>query len=136
MKEIAKLSLFILHLTGVALCLICTLVTIDQVVTLVPRYTSLGGWLSNLETDATHVVWLTTWSLGLAALAAMGLFCLDKPSKPRRSRTRSTMVRQAASSPSWQDDQDDQDELVVCWIDKESQGKDVLLAGLSSPPAR
>lgn len=120
MKQIAKVSLFLLHLTGVLLCLSCTVVTIDRVVTLIPRYTSLGGWLSHLEADSTHVLWLTTWSLGLAAVPAMGLFCLEQPSQRRSRRRRSTMprlpkTRQPSLPSAWQED--DQ-ELVFAWVDE------------------
>ncbi len=120
MKQIAKVSLFLLHLTGVLLCLGCTVVTIDRVVTLIPRYTSLGGWLSHLEADSTHVLWLTTWSLGLAAVPAMGLFCLEQPSQRRSRRRRSTMsrlpkTRQPSLPSAWQED--DQ-ELVFAWVDE------------------
>lgn len=118
MKQIAKLSLFLLHVTGVLLCLSCTVVTIDRVVTLVPRYTSLGGWLSHLEVDSMHVLWLTTWSLGLAAVPAMGLFCLDPPAQ-RRRRRRSAMPRlpktRQSSSPAAR--QEDDQELVFAWVD-------------------
>jgi hypothetical protein len=134
MKQIAKVSLFLLHLTGVLLCLSCTVVTIDRVVTLIPRYTSLGGWLSHLEADSTHVLWLTTWSLGLAAVPAMGLFCLDKPVTPRRQRrrpirTRQTGARQTGPPVSWQRDQD---ELVISWIDDGLPADELMLAGASS----
>ena len=122
MKQIAKISLFLLHVTGVLLCLSCTVITIDRVVTLVPRYTSLGGWLSHLEADSTHVLWLTTWSLGLAAVPAMGLFCLDQPvQRRRRSRrpaiSRLPKTRQPTLNPAWQED--DQ-ELVFAWVDEGS----------------
>ncbi|MFP6601442.1 MAG: hypothetical protein VB862_02840 [Pirellulaceae bacterium] len=144
MKQIAKVSLFLLHLTGVLLCLSCTVVTIDRVVTLIPRYTSLGGWLSHLEADSTHVLWLTTWSLGLAAVPAMGLFCLDKPVTPRRQRrrpirtrqtgarqtgARQTGARQTGPPVSWQRDQD---ELVISWIDDGLPADELMLAGASS----
>ena len=119
MKQIAKLSLFLLHVTGVLLCLSCTVVTIDRVVTLIPRYTLLGGWLSHLEADSTHVLWLTTWSLGLAAVPAMGLFCLDQPAQRRRRKRRPTMPRLAKArqpnlASAWKED--DQ-ELVFAWVD-------------------
>ena len=143
MKQIAKVSLFLLHLTGVLLCLSCTVVTIDRVVTLIPRYTSLGGWLSHLEADSTHVLWLTTWSLGLAAVPAMGLFCLDKPVAPRRRRrrpvkTRQTGARQSGARQScppvsWQKDQD---ELVISWIDDGLPADELMLAGASSSRAK
>ena len=129
MKQIAKMSLFLLHLTGVLLCLSCTVVTIDRVVTLIPRYTPLGGWLSHLEADSTHVLWLTTWSLGLAAVPAMGLFCLDKPVALRRRRRRPIRTRQTAPPVSWQRDQD---ELVISWIDDGLPADELMLAGASS----
>ena len=133
MKQIAKVSLFLLHLTGVLLCLSCTVVTIDRVVTLIPRYTSVGGWLSHLEADSTHVLWLTTWSLGLAAVPAMGLFCLDKPVAPRRRRRRPLRPRQTTRQTvppvSWQRDQD---ELVISWVDDELPADELTLAGASS----
>ena len=133
MKQIAKVSLFLLHLTGVLLCLSCTVVTIDRVVTLIPRYTSLGGWLSHLEADSTHVLWLTTWSLGLAAVPAMGLFCLDKPVAPRRRRRRPIKTRQSGAPVSWQKDQD---ELVISWIDDGLPADELVLAGASSSMAK
>jgi len=133
MKQIAKTSLFLLHLTGVLLCLSCTVVTLDRVVTLIPRYTPLGGWLSHLEADSTHVLWLTTWSLGLAAVPAMGLFCLDKPVAPRRRRRRPLRPRQTTRQTvppvSWQRDQD---ELVISWVDDELPADELTLAGASS----
>ena len=133
MKQIAKMSLFLLHLTGVLLCLSCTVVTIDRVVTLIPRYTPLGGWLSHLEADSTHVLWLTTWSLGLAAVPAMGLFCLDKPVAPRRRQRRPLRPRQTTRQTvppvSWQRDQD---ELVISWVDDELPADELTLAGASS----
>ena len=120
MKQIAKVSLFLLHVTGVLLCLSCTVVTIDRVVTLIPRHTSLGGWLSHLEADSMHVLWLTTWSLGLAAVPAMGLFCLEQPAPRRHRRRRSIMprlpkTRQPSLPPAW--GEDDQ-ELVFAWVDE------------------
>jgi len=143
MKQIAKTSLFLLHVTGVLLCLSCTVVTIDRVVTLIPRYTSLGGWLSHLEADSTHVLWLTTWSLGLAAVPAMGLFCLEQPVPRRRRRKaagpsrlaspRLPKTRQKKGPPVWEEDQP---ELVFSWVDEGAARDDLVLAGAASPAAR
>ena len=114
MKQVAKISLFVLHLTGVLLCLVCTVFTIDGVVPVIPRYTALGGWLSHLEFDPMHVMWLTTWSLALAALPAIGLFSFKtpvrRPLNGRRARVRnSRSIRQPAI-------ENDPDELVISWV--------------------
>ena len=143
MKQIAKVSLFLLHITGVLLCLSCTLITIDRVVTLVPRYTQLGGWLSHLETDSTQALWLTTRSLGLAAVPAMGLFSLEQPAQRRRRRKRSRPGQSAKSrlpktrrhdaSPAWEPSQD---ELVFSWVEESAGSDEMVLAGVSSPGPR
>ena len=136
MKQIAKVSLFLLHMIGVLLCVTCTAVAIDSVVTLVPRYTPLGGWLSHLEKDSMQVLWLTTWSLGLAAVPAMGLFCLDQPVHRRRrkkrlghgqrNRSQLAKVRRPDLSPAWEPCQD---ELVFSWVEETSATEGVSLAG-------
>ncbi len=130
MKQVAKISLFLLHLTGVFLCLVCTVITIDGVVPVIPRYTALGGWLSHLEFDPMHVMWLTTWSLALAALPAIGLFSFKasvrRPSSGRRTRVRkSRSVRQPEFS-------DTPDELVISWVGDENHVDDLSLVGMQS----
>jgi hypothetical protein len=130
MKQVARISLFLLHLTGVVLCVVCTVVTIDGVVPVIPRYTSLGGWLSHLEFDPMHVMWLTTWSLALAALPAIGLFSLDAPvrrqSPARRTRVMKTRpVRQPAIEK-------DSDELVISWVGDDNHADDLSLVGIQS----
>ncbi len=130
MKQVARISLFLLHLTGVVLCLVCTVVTIDGVVPVIPRYTSLGGWLSHREFDPMHVMWLTTWSLALAALPPIGLFCLDVPvrrqSRYRRARVMKTRpVRQTAIEK-------DPDELVISWVGDDNHADDLSLVGMQS----
>ncbi|MFP6574037.1 MAG: hypothetical protein VB912_02720, partial [Pirellulaceae bacterium] len=87
--------------------------------------------------------------LGLAAVPAMGLFCLDKPVTPRRQRrrpirtrqtgarqtgarqtgARQTGARQTGPPVSWQRDQD---ELVISWIDDGLPADELMLAGASS----
>ena len=136
MRQFAKTSLFFLHLIGFTLCLLCTLVSIDCVITLIPRYTSLGGWLSHLEADPTHVVWLTTWSLALAALPAMGLFCLDSPRPRQRRRKRPLPVRNLRPSPALPAARSGEDELVISWVGEEADREDVLLKSLPSPLLR
>jgi hypothetical protein len=130
MKQVAKISLFALHLTGVLLCVVCTVITIDGVVPVIPRYTALGGWLSHLEFDPINVMWLTTWSLALAALPAIGLFSFKAsvrgPSNGRRTRVRKPRsVRQPAIS-------NDADELVISWVDNENHVNDLSLVGMQS----
>jgi hypothetical protein len=130
MKQVAKVSLFVLHLTGVVLCLVCTVITIDGVVPVIPRYTALGGWLSHLDFDPMHVMWLTTWSLALAALPAIGLFSFKTPvrqlSNDRRARVRkSRLVRQPAI-------RNDPDELVISWVGDENHVDDLSLVGMQS----
>ena len=130
MKQVAKISLFVLHLTGVVLCVVCTVITIDGVVPIIPRYTALGGWLSHLEFDPMHVMWLTTWSLALAALPAIGLFSFKNPvnQQPTGRRTRirkSRSVRQPAIS-------NDHDELVISWVGDENHVDDLSLVGMQS----
>ena len=130
MKQVAKISLFVLHLTGVVLCVVCTVITIDGVVPIIPRYTALGGWLSHLEFDPMHVMWLTTWSLALAALPAIGLFSFKNPvnQQPTGRRTRirkSQSVRQPAIK-------NDPDELVISWVGDENHVDDLSLVGMQS----
>ena len=130
MKQVAKISLFALHLTGVLLCVVCTVITIDGVVPVIPRYTALGGWLSHLEYDPINVMWLTTWSLALAALPAIGLFSFKAsvrgPSNGRRTGVRKPRsVRQPAIS-------NDADELVISWVDNENHVNDLSLVGMQS----
>lgn len=130
MKQVARISLFLLHLTGVVLCLVCTVVTIDGVVPVIPRYTSLGGWLSHLEFDPMHVMWLTTWSLALAALPAIGLFSLDAPVR-RQSRYRRARVMktQPGRQPAIEKDPD---ELVISWVGDDNHADDLSLVGMQS----
>ncbi len=130
MNQVAKISLFLLHLTGVVLCVVCTVITIDCVVPVIPRYTSLGGWLSHLELDPMHVMWLTTWSLALAALPAIGLFSLDTPVRRQlRYRRDRLMKTQPVRRPAIKNDPD---ELVISWVGDDSQTDDLSLVGMQS----
>ena len=140
MKQIAKVCLFLLHIIGVVLCVSCTVIAVDRVVTLVPRYTQLGGWLSHLEADSTQALWLTTWSLGLAAVPAMGLFCFEQPTQRRGRRKRSRLDQSAKSrvakprrqdvSPAWEPCQD---ELLFSWVEESTGSDELVLAGAGSP---
>ena len=130
MKQVAKISLFALHLTGVVLCVVCTVITIDCVVPVIPRYTSLGGWLSHLELDPMHVMWLTTWSLALAALPAIGLFSLATPVRRQlHSRSNKMVKTQSVMRSSIKNDPD---ELVISWVGDDSQADDLSLVGMQS----
>ena len=77
-----------------------------------------------------HVMWLTTWSLALAALPAIGLFSFKNPvnQQPTGRRTRirkSRAIRQPAIS-------NDHDELVISWVGDENHVDDLSLVGMQS----
>ena len=113
MNRLARLSLFGLHVMGVFLCLVSTLVMVDQSIPLVPRYTALGGWLDHLDAEPVGLLWLTTWSVILASLPAIGLYgCEDpgrrRPRPPRRVRTDRSRLPVAGVEPP--------DELVISWV--------------------